>query len=172
MYIEPDLLSPDRVAPRRMVVVSTSVNLHCTIKSRSSLLAPAHPVVPVKGPLNGCGGVVVEWAIFGQISCVWMYRVQLMCNPELFTCVCLVERYELAECVLVSVLSWCTMRWRCVQIIDPLPAMDHSEIQYADFTKNFYEEHEDISNMTPDQMVELRRKLGISVSFTAVPGCF
>jgi len=50
--------------------------------------------------------------------------------------------------------------------------MDHSEIQYADFTKNFYEEHEDISNMTPDQMVELRRKLGISVSFTAVPGCF
>ena len=55
-----------------------------------------------------------------------------------------------------------------MQIIVPLPAMDHSEIQYADFTKNFYEEHEDISNMTPDQMVELRKKLGISVSFTTV----
>jgi len=49
-----------------------------------------------------------------------------------------------------------------------LPTIDHSEIEYTDFTKNFYEEHEDISNMTPDQMVELRRKLGISVRFAAL----
>jgi len=52
-------------------------------------------------------------------------------------------------------------------VIDPLPATDHSEIEYAEFTKNFYEEHEDISNMTPDQMVELRKKLGINVRMTA-----
>jgi len=49
-----------------------------------------------------------------------------------------------------------------------LPAIDHSEIEYADFTKNFYEEHDEISNMTPDQMIELRRRLGISVSFALV----
>jgi len=52
-------------------------------------------------------------------------------------------------------------------VIDPLPVMDHSEIKYAEFNKNFYEEHEDISNMTPDQMVELRKKLGINVRMTA-----
>ena len=50
-----------------------------------------------------------------------------------------------------------------MQAIDPLPPIDHSEIEYSQFTKNFYEEHEDISNMTPDQMIELRKKLGISV---------
>ena len=46
--------------------------------------------------------------------------------------------------------------------------MDHSEVEYAEFTKNFYEEHEDISNMTPDQMIELRKKLGINVHVTAL----
>jgi len=44
------LLSPDGVAPRRMVSVSASVNFPFTIKSRNSLLAPAHPDVPEKGP--------------------------------------------------------------------------------------------------------------------------
>ena len=28
--------------------------------------------------------------------------------------------------------------------IDPLPAIDHNEIKYEEFTKNFYEEHSDI----------------------------
>ena len=49
-----------------------------------------------------------------------------------------------------------------------LPAVDHSEIDYGEFTKNFYEEHEEISNMTPDQMIELRKKLGINVCVTAL----
>jgi len=31
----------------------------CIVKSRSSLLAPAHPGGPGKGPLKGCGGGVV-----------------------------------------------------------------------------------------------------------------
>jgi len=36
--------------------VSASVNLPCAIKSRSSLLAPAHPGGPGKRAVNGCGG--------------------------------------------------------------------------------------------------------------------
>jgi len=42
------LVSPDGVAPSQMVGVSASVSLPCTIKSRSSLLAPAHPGGPGK----------------------------------------------------------------------------------------------------------------------------
>ena len=42
------LLSLDGVAPSRMVSMSASVNLPCTIKSRSSLLAPAHAGGPGK----------------------------------------------------------------------------------------------------------------------------
>jgi len=36
------LVSPDGVAPSRMVGVSASVIFPCTIKSRNSLLTPAH----------------------------------------------------------------------------------------------------------------------------------
>ena len=58
---------------------------------------------------------------------------------------------------------------RCVfvstnQIIDPLPPIDHSEIKYPEFTKNFYEEHEEIAKMAPDQMLQLRRTLGLHVT--------
>ena len=42
------LVSPDGVAPSWMVNVSACVNLPCTIKSRSSLLALAHPGGPGK----------------------------------------------------------------------------------------------------------------------------
>jgi len=42
------VVSPDGVAPSRMVGVSASVNLSCTIKSRSSHPAPAHPGGPGK----------------------------------------------------------------------------------------------------------------------------
>jgi len=42
------LVSPDGVAPSRMVSVSASVNLPLHHKSRSSLLAPAHPGGPGK----------------------------------------------------------------------------------------------------------------------------
>ena len=40
------LVSSDGVAPSQMVGVSDSVYLPCTIESRSSLLAPAHPGGP------------------------------------------------------------------------------------------------------------------------------
>lgn len=69
-------------------------------------------------------------------------------------------------CVAVSAKAeFCIVNIWLLQVIDPLPAIDHSEIEYAEFTKNFYEEHEDISNMTPDHMIQLRKKLGINVHF-------
>lgn len=47
--------------------------------------------------------------------------------------------------------------------IDPLPPIDHSTIEYSDFTKNFYQEHEDIAALSPSQVQDLRVKLGIKV---------
>nr|XP_053636381.1 ATP-dependent RNA helicase DDX42-like [Cherax quadricarinatus] len=48
--------------------------------------------------------------------------------------------------------------------IDPLPPIDHSTIEYSEFTKNFYQEHEDIAALSPSQVHELRNKLGIKVT--------
>ena len=48
--------------------------------------------------------------------------------------------------------------------IDPLPPIDHSEIDYIDFEKNFYNVHKEIAKLTPDQVEELRQKLGIKVT--------
>ena len=50
------------------------------------------------------------------------------------------------------------------QYIDPLPKIDHSEIDYPDFEKNFYEEHEEISNLNHNEVEQLRHKMGIKVS--------
>lgn len=50
------------------------------------------------------------------------------------------------------------------KIIDPLPPIDHSTIEYEEFEKNFYIEHEEISSLTPDKVQELRNTLGIRVS--------
>ncbi|KAK2174591.1 hypothetical protein NP493_790g01048 [Ridgeia piscesae] len=50
------------------------------------------------------------------------------------------------------------------RIIDPLPPVDHWEIEYQKFNKNFYEEHEDIAKLTESEVQELRQKLGIRVS--------
>jgi len=44
--------------------VSASVNLPCTIKSRSSLLAPAHPGGPGKRAVKECGAGGVEYGYF------------------------------------------------------------------------------------------------------------
>ncbi|KAL1137792.1 hypothetical protein AAG570_009488 [Ranatra chinensis] len=49
-------------------------------------------------------------------------------------------------------------------IIDPLPSIDHSGIEYADFVKNFYTEHEEIARLDAEQVAELRSTLGIRVS--------
>lgn len=50
------------------------------------------------------------------------------------------------------------------QIIDPLPPIDHSTIEYAPFEKNFYIVHEEIAALTKDQVKSLRETLGIKVT--------
>ncbi|XP_071446281.1 ATP-dependent RNA helicase DDX42 [Hetaerina americana] len=53
--------------------------------------------------------------------------------------------------------------------IDPLPPIDHSTIDYTDFEKNFYNVHEEIKNLTPQVVNELRAKLGIKVTGPSPP---
>jgi len=53
------LVGPDGVAPSRMVGVSASVNRPLHHKSRSSLLAPAHPRGPGKRAVKMVVVVVV-----------------------------------------------------------------------------------------------------------------
>uniref|UniRef100_T1IT60 ATP-dependent RNA helicase DDX42 n=1 Tax=Strigamia maritima TaxID=126957 RepID=T1IT60_STRMM len=48
--------------------------------------------------------------------------------------------------------------------IDPLPPIDHSTIQYSDFEKNFYEEHEEIASLGDEEVEKLRQTLGVKVS--------
>ncbi|XP_019130656.2 ATP-dependent RNA helicase DDX42 isoform X2 [Larimichthys crocea] len=55
------------------------------------------------------------------------------------------------------------------KIILPLPPIDHSEIDYPPFEKNFYNEHEELSNLTGTQVLELRHKLNLRVSGAAPP---
>jgi ATP-dependent RNA helicase DDX42 len=55
------------------------------------------------------------------------------------------------------------------RFIDPLPPIDHSEIEYKQFEKNFYVLHEEIAKMTKVQKDELRHKLGIKVTGAAAP---
>uniref|UniRef100_H2YEB3 Uncharacterized protein n=1 Tax=Ciona savignyi TaxID=51511 RepID=H2YEB3_CIOSA len=47
------------------------------------------------------------------------------------------------------------------KLIDPLPVVYHSEIEYPAFEKNFYTEHEEIKSLTADRVDSLRRMLGI-----------
>ena len=53
--------------------------------------------------------------------------------------------------------------------IDPLPPIVHSEIQYQDFTKNFYEEHPDISGLSRIQVIDLQQKHNVKVSGPSPP---
>uniref|UniRef100_A0A671YI69 ATP-dependent RNA helicase DDX42 n=1 Tax=Sparus aurata TaxID=8175 RepID=A0A671YI69_SPAAU len=55
------------------------------------------------------------------------------------------------------------------KIILPLPPIDHSEIDYPPFEKNFYNEHEELSSLTGTQVLELRHKLNLRVSGAAPP---
>lgn len=50
------------------------------------------------------------------------------------------------------------------KIIDPLPPIDHTDIDYDPFVRNFYVEHEEIKALTAGQVDDLRRTLGIRVS--------
>lgn len=53
--------------------------------------------------------------------------------------------------------------------IDPLPPLDHSEIEYKSFEKNFYTPHEEINNLSRSQVEELRHHLGIRVTGPVPP---
>ena len=50
------------------------------------------------------------------------------------------------------------------KLIDPLPPVYHSQITYESFEKNFYVEHNDIKNLSTNDCIELRKKIGIKVS--------
>ncbi|KAI3414409.1 uncharacterized protein J3R85_016415 [Psidium guajava] len=53
--------------------------------------------------------------------------------------------------------------------IEPIPALDHSEIDYEPFNKDFYEEKESISGMSEQDVADYRKSLGIRVSGFDVP---
>uniref|UniRef100_UPI0037E91C0E ATP-dependent RNA helicase DDX42 isoform X1 n=2 Tax=Semicossyphus pulcher TaxID=241346 RepID=UPI0037E91C0E len=55
------------------------------------------------------------------------------------------------------------------KIILPLPPIDHTEIDYPPYEKNFYNEHEELSNLTGTQVLDLRHKLNLRVSGAAPP---
>ncbi|KAL4702621.1 hypothetical protein ACJJTC_013042 [Scirpophaga incertulas] len=50
------------------------------------------------------------------------------------------------------------------KFIDPLPPIDHSEIQYEPFEKNFYTPHEDIEILTHQQVEDLKKNLGVKIT--------
>ncbi|XP_057966710.1 DEAD-box ATP-dependent RNA helicase 24 isoform X2 [Malania oleifera] len=53
--------------------------------------------------------------------------------------------------------------------IEPIPALDHSTIDYEPFNKDFYEEKASISGMNEQDVVEYRKSLAIRVSGFDVP---
>lgn len=53
--------------------------------------------------------------------------------------------------------------------IDPLPPIDHTEIDYKPFEKNFYTPHEDIAALSRAQVDDLRKKLGVKVTGPSPP---
>ena len=53
--------------------------------------------------------------------------------------------------------------------IDPLAALDHSQIEYKPFEKVFYTEHPDILGLSPIQIIDLQHKLGVRVSGASPP---
>ncbi|KAF1761444.1 hypothetical protein GCK72_009700 [Caenorhabditis remanei] len=53
--------------------------------------------------------------------------------------------------------------WTWKKVIDPLPDIDHSQIQYPAFNKNFYEEHEDIKRLHYMDVVRLQNTMNLRV---------
>lgn len=53
--------------------------------------------------------------------------------------------------------------------IQPLPMVDHTQVEYETFDKEFYQEHEDITNMSADIINAFRRKHAIRVEGERVP---
>ncbi|XP_009349922.2 DEAD-box ATP-dependent RNA helicase 24 [Pyrus x bretschneideri] len=53
--------------------------------------------------------------------------------------------------------------------IEPIPALDHSSIDYEPFNKDFYEEKESISGMSEEDVFEYKKSLAIRASGFDVP---
>eukprot|EP01147_Barroeca_monosierra_P005310 gene5310-7082_t len=53
--------------------------------------------------------------------------------------------------------------------VDPLGDIDHTEIDYPPFNRNFFEEHEDVAKLAPSEVVQLRKQLGLEVTGKNVP---
>lgn len=53
--------------------------------------------------------------------------------------------------------------------IDPLPSIDHKDIEYKSFERNFYTPHEDIEKLSRNQVEDLRKHLGIRVTGPVPP---
>lgn len=53
--------------------------------------------------------------------------------------------------------------WSWKKVIDPLPEINHSLINYKSFQKNVYQEHEDIQKLTNKQVFEIRTLMDIRV---------
>ncbi|KAK5669843.1 hypothetical protein QVD99_004220 [Batrachochytrium dendrobatidis] len=53
--------------------------------------------------------------------------------------------------------------------IDPLPFIDHAAMDYPDFSKNFYTEHQDISQLSDTQVQTIRQQLDMRVFGKHVP---
>ncbi|XP_039003042.1 DEAD-box ATP-dependent RNA helicase 24-like isoform X2 [Hibiscus syriacus] len=53
--------------------------------------------------------------------------------------------------------------------IEPIPALDHSSIEYEPFNKDFYEEKALVSGMSEQEVAEYRKSLAIRVSGFDVP---
>ncbi|CAB3402551.1 unnamed protein product [Caenorhabditis bovis] len=59
--------------------------------------------------------------------------------------------------------------WTWKKVIDPLPPIDHSQITYPKFNKNFYEEHEDIKRLQYMDIVRLKNKMNLRVGGMNAP---
>ena len=55
------------------------------------------------------------------------------------------------------------------KLIDPLPMIYHSEINYPPFERNFYTEHAEIKALSSTAVVDLRRRLNLRVSGPSPP---
>lgn len=55
------------------------------------------------------------------------------------------------------------------KIIDPLPPIDHSQIEYKPFKKDFYVAHPDIQSLRNEQVHHLRKTLDITVTGNSPP---
>jgi len=88
------LISPDTVAPSRMVGMSASVVFPCIIKSRRFLLAPADRASPRKCVLDGlpgwqaCSKHSVQFFFCTWILIVWLFYLP-PCIPEKIVDLCL-----------------------------------------------------------------------------------